>query len=71
MTQSQRAYWGLVRSRVNSDQYGSLLIPVIMSKLPEEIRVRGASYFEQIAYHGVGNKQTQATIESSERDKIS
>lgn len=36
-----------------------------------EIRGRGASYFEQIAYHGAGNKQTQATIESSERDKIS
>lgn len=41
MTQSQRACWGLVCPRVNSDQYGSLLIPVIMSKLPEEICVRG------------------------------
>lgn len=37
----------------------------------EEIRGRGASYFERIAYHGVGNKQTQATLESSQTDKIS
>ena len=33
---------GLSALGVNSDQYGGLLIPVIMSKLPEEIRVRVA-----------------------------
>ena len=33
---------GLSSLGVNSDQYGGLLIPVIMSKLPEEIRVRVA-----------------------------
>ena len=33
---------GLSALGVSSDQYGGLLIPVIMSKLPEEIRVRVA-----------------------------
>ena len=33
---------GLSAMGVNSDQYGSLLIPMIMSKLPSEIRLRVA-----------------------------
>ena len=33
---------GLSALGINSDQYGGLLIPVIMSKLPEEICVRVA-----------------------------
>jgi hypothetical protein len=32
--------WGLATLGISADQYGSLLIPVIVSKLPNEIRLQ-------------------------------